>query len=52
MELLTQKYSSHLKGDKSKFILKPNISDCGPRTQIQVTLVSVFLCGDSLVKFS
>ena len=33
-EVLTQKWSSHLKGNKKQFIAETNMSDHGPETEI------------------
>lgn len=47
--MLMQKYSYILKGDKR--ILKPNMSQCGPGTQIEVSPNLMLQYGNSLVKF-
>lgn len=43
--------SSHLKENKTEFILELNISAYGPRTQTHVTTNNVPQCGNSFRKF-
>jgi hypothetical protein len=42
LNLFTQKFSSHLKGDKREFILKPNINEGDPEESLRLNLISYF----------
>lgn len=42
LNLFTQRFSSHLKGDKREFILKPNINEGDPEESLRLNLISYF----------
>ena len=42
LNLFTQRFSSHLKGDEREFILKPNINEGDPEESLRLNLISYF----------